>query len=464
MLAIIMILTLVPLYQSPVAYAADGELEEKIVKLTDEEVKKNMEKAEAELEKKLGIVDLDEEDAEEPEAEVEGKAVKDVPAKKAEKSGLKLKSLELDEVKLDDDLKLKGFDLKGLDLKGYDETGQFIYASDPDSTGNVQVDSADLTGTGLAYIALLVGDEPDDIYDESKRSEMKGVDLTGNDQIQFSKIIDMKYFDVGYHTIFVLITDGTQVAPAIVKAVPTYIYETPSNSLSNYWTYTKKFDYKYTGSTEYTHADGGYEYLDMFMDYKKSSAKSYSKYVYRMDSSYTTYTKKGLKPNTAYKVRQMLGKTFDYDGSTYTFTGRQTGHASSAKTIRTAYKKPKVKKIDISKVKQYCHKYRYQYAWRVWYRNGIEIRRKALYHTYRYWYTRYTVTVKFKKKQKVAGGCIRTIQGLYAWKSGDKKTYKQKFVCRGKKKGKKVTVKFENSRSKTYGGYSGKYSKKVRCK
>ena len=70
--------------------------------------------------------------------------------------------------------------------------------------------------------------------------------------------------------------------------------------------------------------------------------------------------------------------------------------------------------------------------------------------------------MKFKKKQGVAGVCIRTIHGLYAWKNGDKKSYSQTFTVRGKKKGKKVSVSVQSYRSKTYGGYSGKYKKKVR--
>ena len=72
--------------------------------------------------------------------------------------------------------------------------------------------------------------------------------------------------------------------------------------------------------------------------------------------------------------------------------------------------------------------------------------------------------MKFKKKQNVAGIRIDTIHNLGTWKGGNKKTYSQKFVSTGKKKGKKITVKVKSCRSKKYGGWSKVYKKKVRCR
>ncbi|MBR2548158.1 MAG: hypothetical protein IKF07_08210 [Eubacterium sp.] len=433
-----MAFTCIPLFESAV-FAADDEIGEKVVELSEDEVKANREKAVAELDAKFGvdngiITENDDESApSEPVMET------DINKKSAVCSG------SLSDIKLND---------------AYDDTGQFIYVSDPDENGSVIVQSADLSETSYRYTDIYIADDYNDVSDLDDLIHITS--LTGSDQLQFSKILDMKYFTVGYHTLYVALTDGVETRYAIVKKVPTYIYQKVSNSLSNYYTYITKFTYQYTDSTYYSNSD---EYLTMFMDYRKKGG-NWSEYVYRMDDSYTTYEKKGLKANTTYQVRLMLGKTFTYGGETFTFTGRQTGNASSAKTIKTAYKKPKVKKIDISKVKQYCHKYRVQYAWRIWYnkRTGVIVRRKALYHTYRYWYTRFKVTTKFSKKQGVAGIRIDTIHGLGVWKGGNKKSYSQTFTCRGKKKGKKITIRIKSCRSKKYGGWSKTYKKKVRCR
>ncbi len=442
LLAAVMIMECLPLYGGAV-YAADDEIAEKIVELSDEELEQNKEKAKAEVEKELGIVDADEDE------EADAEALPSVPIRDADPGDSPV-------------IAEKG--LGALKLDGYDDTGQFIFADDePDAQGNVNIYSTDLTGTGFYYTRILVGDEPSDILDDYARSQMMEHTLVGADQYQFSKTVDTKYFSVGYHTIFVGISNGSEEKWAIVRKVPTYIYESVSNSISNYYTYPTKFTYRFTDSTYYSTSG---EYLSMFMDYRKKGSKSWSKYVYRMDNSYTDYEKKGLKANTTYQVRLMLGKTFTYDGTTYTFTGRQTKHASSAKTIKTAYKKPKVSKIDISKVKQWCRKYRVQYAWKIWYnkRTGVIVRRKALYHTYRYWYTRFKVTVKFKKKQGIAGVHIYTINNLNWRLGGNKKSYSKTFTASGKKKGKKITVRVQNYRSKTYGGWSKKLSKRVRCR
>ena len=61
-----------------------------------------------------------------------------------------------------------------------------------------------------------------------------------------------------------------------------------------------------------------------------------------------------------------------------------------------------------------------------------------LYHRYKKTYTKFKVTVKFKKKQGIAGVYIGTLHGLYAYKKGNKKKYSQTFTCTGKKKGKKA--------------------------
>ncbi len=443
--AMVLALELMPL-NAFTAYAADDEIVEKVVELSKEEQEENKAKAIAELEDELGIVDEDEVGFELNAEEEENEALKSQPFKDSD-----IKTAPIASENSPNDLTLNGYD---------EETGQLIYVSEPNDSGYVSILSKDISDTGYTYQNIYIGDDPTYI---SGLSDLTLIGtFSGSDQYSFSKTLDMKQFDVGYHTIYVSVSDGTETRYASVKFVPTYIYESVSNSLDNYYTYIKKFTYKYTGSTYYSNSG---EYLSMYMDYRKKGGE-WSSYVFRMDSSNTTYQEGGLKPNTTYQVRQMLGKTFEYDGETYTFTGRQTGNASPAKTIKTAYKKPKVSKIKISKVKQWCHKYRVQYAWRIWYnkRTGVIVKRKALYHTYRYWYTRFKVTVKFKKKQGVSGIRIDTIRGLGVWKNGNKKSYSQTFRVNGKKKGKMVTVKVKSCRNKTYGGWSKYLKKKVRCR
>ena len=95
------------------------------------------------------------------------------------------------------------------------------------------------------------------------------------------------------------------------------------------------------------------------------------------------------------------------------------------------------------------------------------IRTKKLYHTYKWHTTKFKVTVKLKGKQDLAGLKICTIQGLYNWKKGNKTTYSQKFQCRGKKKGKKITVKIYGARYYEDGYFSNfteTYKKKVKVR
>ena len=68
-----------------------------------------------------------------------------------------------------------------------------------------------------------------------------------------------------------------------------------------------------------------------------------------------------------------------------------------------------------------------------------------------------------KKKMSIAGVQIKT-KGGTVQKSGKKKKYVAKYRVSGKKKGKKIKVSVRCFRSKTYGGFSGWKSKKVKAK
>lgn len=464
-----------------VVFAADGDYtyDEETVYLSAKEIKAEQKKAEAKAEEKLGIVD---DDGLELGVPMDGIDTKGAEAgAPAEAGGAKAGSAEFEAAEAETAKETKGVqqtDLKAnpiqegtikeadgtiiKSLGSQDDTG-YIQATDPDEYGYVQVTGADLNSIlpGYAYVAIGVGNELGDMdsIDWDNLIELSGWS-------HFSQTLDMKKYEVGYHSIWVFLSNGENYLYSEVPKVPTLIYGKPSsNKLKNYYTGIKYFTYQYQCSNYYKAGPG--EYLDVCMQYKKSGG-SWNTTVYPMQNSYTSYKKGGLKPNTAYNVRLMFGKEFEYGGETYLFAGAQTGYTTSAKTIKTAYKKPKVKSIKATNVRTKVYKYRYRtgtrYTWRVNRRTGQRwlIRTQPVYRTYRYYYTKYKINVKFKKKQGVAGVCIRTIHGLYAWKKGDKKTYSQTFTVRGKKKGKKVTVKVQSYRSKIYGGYSGKYKKKVR--
>ena len=429
MLAVVMVLTCFPIYQNPAAYAAEGELEEKVVKLPDEEVKKNMEEAKARSEAEAGVPDLLEEDEQDEELAV-------LEAKDPEIS-LKKDDL-LDEAK-------KKLSMKSLTL----EDDSVITVSKQDSDGYVYVySSIDMTGTSYYYVNLYIDD-----------TDYPAVSL--NTQSLNGFAVDLSDYSVGYHTIYVTanLGEGEQFYnDCVVYNVRSEILMKPSNSTSWYNTGTKSISAYYGGSYYY-----GGEYLDAYVQYKKGKNGKWSSKIYGPLNTYSTYKKipKSLKPNTTYYVRMVLAKEVYNE-----LTGKNELFESYSKAVKvmTAYKKPKVKKIDISNVKQKLHKYRWQWGWRIWYRNGIEVRRKALYHTRKWWTTKYKVTVKFKKKQKIAGIHVYTIQGMNWWLGGNKKSYHKTFTASGKKKGKKVYVGVKSLRSKKYGGWSGKYSKKVRCK
>ena len=435
---------------APAYAAADGEDEYayKTVLLSDAELEAEKEKAKAESLEKEGVIDLDAAD--------DGDEVMSAskPTRVFSQENLP-ESREIIQDDLKSDKKSSGFKLNDLD-----PYQQYIQVTNPDEQGLVSIQSLiNLSTTGYKYLAIYIGDDPDqEDVDDLRLIE----ELTGNDQYMFSRTIDMKDFDVGVHTIYVLISDGTDYKWSVTEYIPTLVYESVSNSLSNYCTYPKKFTYRYTDSTYYSYSN---EYLSMYMAYKKSGA-SWNNYVYRMDESYTDYEMKGLKPNTAYNVRQMLGKTVTYRGQDIAVVGSIAGYTSPVRTIKTAYTKPLVKSIKISKVKTICHKYRVFYGWRIRYvvRTGRIISKKRLYRTYRTYYTRYKVTVKMKKKQGIAGIYLKTSHGVSSWRGGNKKTYAKTFKVYGKKKGKKMNVYVQSLRSKTYGGWSGTYKKRVKIK
>ncbi len=455
MLAFVMVIVCIP--ESIPAYAAednDSTYAYKTISVPGVDPEAEKEKAEAESLQKEGVID--------PDVPDDGGA-EEFPSKSSRvfSEDCLPESRETILKDLKTDSKLDGATSAGLKLNDLDPSQQYIEVSKPDEMGLVTIQSLiDLSSTGYRYEAIFIGDDPDqDDEDDLELIET----LTGSDQYMFSRAIDMKDFKVGMHTIYVLISNGTDYKWSVTTYVPTLIYKSVSNSLSNYYTYPHKFNYRYTDSTYYSYSD---EDLYMYMGFKKSGA-AWSNYVYRMDSSYTDYEMTGLSANTSYNVRQMLGKAVTYKGQEVTIVGSLTGYASPAVTIKTAYAKPLVKSINITRVKTVCHKYRYwtgKIRIRYIVSTGRIISRKKIYRTVRTYYTRYKVTVRLKKKQGIAGIYMRTSHGVYAWKGGNKTVYSQTFKVGGKKKGKKMTVYVQSLRSKTYGGWSGTYKKRVKCR
>ena len=434
---IVMAVTYMPVLTGT-AYAADekDEVSEKITELPAEEQKENKAKAVAELEDELGIEDESDDAAEEKEAGVVAVPEADTETPKQSKRILLSKGKKLDTTG------------KNIGL---------ITVSGPNSSGYVTVSGPTLNSE-YTYEGIYVGNEHPSISLDAP----KEVSLSGSGA--FSVKLNMKDFNVGFHTVYVLIYQGdTAYAYDYVDYVPTYIYSRASNSLSWYNTAKKSFKCYYGGSTYYSYSG---QYLDVFMDYRKAGGK-WSKKVYGpiSTSSYTVSKKTGLKSSSTYYVRMMYGKKFDYNGVNYVITGRQKGYASAAKKIKTAYKKPLIKKIKIKGTKTIVHKYRVHYANRIRYvrSTGRIISVTPLYHTYKYYYTKYKVVVYMKKKMSIAGVQIKT-KGGTVQKSGKKKKYVAKYRVSGKKKGKKIKVSVRCFRSKTYGGFSGWKSKKVKAK
>lgn len=434
---IVMAVTYMPVLTGT-AYAADekDEVSEKITELPAEEQKENKAKAVAELEDELGIEDEPDDAAEEKEAEAVSVPEADPETPKQSKRILLSKGKKLDTTG------------KNIGL---------ITVSAPNSSGYVTVSGPTLNSE-YTYEGIYVGNEHPSISLDAP----KEVSLSGSGA--FNVKLNMKDFNIGFHTIYVLIYQGdTAYAYDYVDYVPTYIYSRASNSLSWYNTGKTNFKCYYGGSTYYSYSG---QYLDVFMDYRKAGGK-WSKKVYGpiSTSSYTVSKKTGLKSKSTYYVRMMYGKKFDYNGVNYVITGRQKGYASAAKKIKTAYKKPLIKKIKIKGTKTIVHKYRVHYANRIRYvrSTGRIISVTPLYHTYKYYYTKYKVVVYMKKKMSIAGVQIKT-KGGTVQKSGKKKKYVAKYRVSGKKKGKKIKVSVRCFRSKTYGGFSGWKSKKVKAK
>jgi len=437
-LVAVMVVVYMPVLTDPTAHAASDKesVEDKTEKLPENEVSRNKAEALADLKDELGIEDESDDTEETKDVEVISASEADQEAPRESKRILLT---------------------RGKKLAATGKNIGLITVSGPNSSGYVTV-SGPALNSEYTYEGIYVGNEHPSISLDAP----KEVSLSGSGA--FNVKLNMKDFNIGFHTIYVLIYQGdTPYAYDYVDYVPTYIYKRASNSLSWYYTGKRNFKCYYGGSTYYSYSG---EYLDVFMDYRKGRGK-WSKKVYGpiSTSSYTVSKKTGLKAGSTYYARMMYGKKFSYNGHNYVITGRQKGYASRAKKIKTAFKVPKIKKIKITGARTIVHKYRVHYANRIRYikSTGRIISVTPLYHTYRYYYTKYKVNVYLKKKMGIAGVQIKTKAGTVQ-KNGNKRKYVARYSVSGKKKGKRIIVSVRCFRSKTYGGFSRWKKKRVKIR
>ena len=451
-LAVVITLTCVPLFGPDFAYALDDEYEEREVTvqtLSKEEQKAEKDKAEAKALAEIGVDDFVAEGDNEGDDLIAPQAPTDQIVSPSVFADLSESSALIGSASSEGKAGLKLQDVDIPDNEHYSLTIDFY-------TDGSAVVNASVNLEGWSFSRLCI-----DSYDNT----IEDLDIEGKTSV-INEEFDFKQFDIGYHT-FVLRfkyngeeVDGIYYWP--YRERPIY-NETPSIQYADFT--TGKNYIKYYNRGNYYSEDSS---IGVTVEYKKGSG-SWKKGPGPVGAYYTK-KKTGLKAASTYSVRARYSTkaTYAFDDKTYTFYGP----VSKTLKIKTAYKKPKVKKIKISKVKTICHKYRYytgyiRQRWLVNKRTGQRIRllsSKRIYRTVRNYYTKYKVTVLFRKKQGVAGIQLKTSPGATVWLGGDKKKYSKSFTVSGKKKGKRLKISIKSRRSKKYDSWSGTYKKKTRIK
>lgn len=322
------------------------------------------------------------------------------------------------------------------------DTGTFdVYLMPDEYTAKINVSFNKKTGKATVS-GTATGDTFCGLYVDGSKT---GNSISG--QKTFSgAVIDMKNYDVGFHTISAELTNHDAVV-IYNYAVPTYIYGKPSVKRANFTTTSKCFTFENSGN--YYSKDSS---CKVYLDYKKKGGKW--KNNYGPVDNYSSGTKKKLKPNTWYYVRGHYGKKVKYNGKTYFFSGKTVGYKSGSAKIKTGKKKkPAVKSIKITKAKQFSQSYTYTTTI---YIGGYGY---STVHYVTQWYTSFKVTVKLKKKPGTAGIYIGNVR-----KKGNKKTYTHNFTVYGKQKGKKLKVEVRSYQNAVYKGYSPKCTKTVKVR
>ena len=323
-----------------------------------------------------------------------------------------------------------------------DHTGSYDVHLDKDEyTASIKVSLKKSTGKAVVT-GTVTGDEFDSLYvDGSEYSSFTGA----------AKTINMRVFNVGLHTIYATLKNHDKKV-YYAKAVPTYIYGTPSNKLSYYTTGPNYFSIYYSGNTY------KYDYTcDLMLDYRLKGKKW--KNGYGPFGTSKTVKRSKLKSAKKYQIRTYFAKKFTYGGKKYIITGKQMGKTSKVATVKTGGKKLKIKSIKISKVKvtsKMVYRGRPGYIWDPYYgRYNFGIRFGYEKETV----TQFKITVKLKKKPNAKGIMIGN-----QMVKGNKKKYTKLFTLTGNQKGKKLTFSFCSYQNGTYKGYSKLIRKKKTIK
>ena len=425
MLCLVTAVTFMPLFDASQVFAEEHKemfmgSDKDAVNRTAEEM------AKAESDAQAGVTALDIEEEEEPaEARTEAEDVTEAVVKVEGKSGAAKE--------------------KGLSLSNEDDPPQNVYFNvTAGSDGYVDVEGH-VGDEGISFDELYVDDDyVESLYDET----------------EFKTSIDMKDYEVGYHTVRATLNGSSYYA--YYTKVFTGIFEKPTISLRDFYSGKKYFTYENNGNSYYYDSSCG-----LHLEYRKKGAKSW-KITTSSIGNYSTAKISKLSPGKTYSVRTCYGKkqSYEYPASDGTYVTENyffVGPRSKTVNLKIAAKRPPVKNIIGKCRKQWCNKVRYNIlgagTWK-WGYAGYGYYRTIIGHrTVRYWYTKIKITVKMKKKPGTAGIYI----GQHK-KKGNKKQYTTNFTLSGKKKGHKVVVSVQSYQSKIYGGYSPAVKKKVKIK
>lgn len=268
--------------------------------------------------------------------------------------------------------------------------------------------------------------------------------------------MDSGRFATGYHTVAVFIVTGTPgnlqledtiiqkyMAANLIKDVPTY--------KGRFEVYSSYFNfYPYDMALQNQRGD-------LYMEYSSDGGKTWKRSGYMRANLIKLYVDQGyeingLKAKTKYKTRIRYGQYVNYamDGKDYLFLGP----ALNTTTITTgASKKPSIKSVTAQATSVKYHKVKHYGPY-----TGVYL------YTEKFYTCKIKVTVKLKKKPGTKGlwiGCA----GQEKFVKGNSTTYTVTFspypnYFAKKPKGHyKYTVTVRSGQSKTWGGYSPKYSK-----
>lgn len=320
------------------------------------------------------------------------------------------------------------------------------YTSDNRNTSSVLVTSALNFSISKGGIVTVTGNSMDHAFSNVKVDGGRTVlpsGQVGKKSVSFTfSVTDRTKYSVGRHSIVGYLDNSTTCEP--LAKIPVSIYVKPT---------LKKSMFE-TNKSSVTFSPGSFNsaaFGDMYIDIKKGTNGKWSTQWGPFGPGSSGKLKKTLTPSSTYYVRAYYVKKV---GGEY-----YLGPDSAPVAIKTGPKsKPAVKSIKITKARVKKVKVKGKYYWD----NGTLKYLKG-FTTYE---TKYKVTIKFKKKQRVAG--IEVYAGgvtLPKFIKGSKKTYTTTFTVNGKAKGKKTKFKIRTKGNKAYGAWSPIYkSKRVRIK